>query len=537
MIQDTFQGAMFQEGWAASFLMHSRAMIEPKSDAGKPVAGDALGHKPASKGAPDGEKTVHRHLVLGICCASVFIVGMDSSILNVGLPSVQRELHASISQAQWTLDAYTLVIACLLMLSASTGDRVGRRRVFQIGLITFSLGSLLCSIAPGIRWLIAFRAVQAIGGSMLNPVAMSIITNTFLDAKERAQAIGIWGGVVGVSIAAGPLLGGALVQSVGWRSIFWINVPIGVATLILAQRFVPESKAPHSRRFDPGGQLLVIGSIGLLIYAIIEAPSRGLRSGEILGCLAGAAVCFAALIAYELRQDEPLIDVRFFRSAPFSGAQAIALLGYTAMGGYLILNTFFLQDVRHFSPFHAGLAILPMPALMALFSPISGQVVGKQGPRLSLVIGGVAITAAGVLAALLRGDEVDVYLYASYALMGFGVGWMNAATTNTAVSGMPREQAGVAAGITSTMRQSGAALGVAIIGSVIAAHVTHITAGRGFTEAFRIGWAIIAVCGLGILILGIATTGEWAKSTAERNVARMKTPLRPLGTSPKGEEI
>src|SRR5436190_14330376 len=179
---------------------------------------------------------------------SLFIVGLDSTIVNVALPSIGRELHASVSGLQWTIDAYALVLASLLMFAGSTADRIGRRKTFQAGLAVFTIGSLLCSLAPGLGWLVAFRMVQAVGGSMLNPVAMSIITNTFTDPAERARAIGVWGGVVGISMAAGPLAGGLLVESVGWRSIFWVNLPVGLAALLLTLRYVPESRAPKARR-------------------------------------------------------------------------------------------------------------------------------------------------------------------------------------------------------------------------------------------------------------------------------------------------
>src|SRR3954452_12798783 len=216
-----------------------------------------------------------RWAVLAVCCMSLFIVGLDNTIVNIALPSIRADLDADVSGLQWVLDAYTLVLASLLILGGATGDRLGRRRVFQAGLVVFTLGSLLCGLAPGLGWLIAFRMVQAVGGSMLNPVAMSIITNTFADPRERARAIGVWGGVVGISMAAGPIVGGALVESVGWRSIFWINLPVGLAALVLTARFVPESRAPKARRPDPVGQLLVIALFGSLTYAIIEAPDSG----------------------------------------------------------------------------------------------------------------------------------------------------------------------------------------------------------------------------------------------------------------------
>ena len=205
---------------------------------------------------------------------SLFIVGLDSTIVNVALPSIGRELHASVSGLQWTIDAYTLVLASLLMFSGSTADRIGRRRTFQAGLAVFTVGSLLCSLAPGLGWLVAFRMVQAVGGSMLNPVAMSIITNTFTDRRERAQAIGVWGGVFGLSVALGPVAGGALVDSVGWRGIFWVNIPVGIAAIVLCALFVPESKADRARRPDPVGQVLLIVLLAALTYGDHRGPRR-----------------------------------------------------------------------------------------------------------------------------------------------------------------------------------------------------------------------------------------------------------------------
>src|ERR1700744_3428052 len=245
---------------------------------------------------------VRRGLVLAICCMSILIVGLDVTILNVALPSIQKDFGASVSGAQWTIDAYTLVIACLLMLSGSMGDRFGRRRTFQVGLFVFTVGSGLCSIAPGLGWLIAFRMVQAVGGSMLNPVAMSIVTNVFTEPKERARAIGWWGGVAGSSIAGGPLAGGLLVQARDWPAVFWINVPVGIAAIVLTQKFVPESKAPHARRLDPVGQVLMILTLGLLVFGIIEAPNNGWGSPLIVGCFAGFLICLALLIFFEERQ-------------------------------------------------------------------------------------------------------------------------------------------------------------------------------------------------------------------------------------------
>ncbi len=237
-----------------------------------------------------------RYLVLAVCCLSLFIVGLDATIVNVALPSIGRELHSPVSGLQWTIDAYALVLASLLMLSGSTADRVGRRRTFQTGLALFTLGSLLCSIAPGLGWLVAFRMLQAVGGSMLNPVAMSIITNTVTEPAERARAIGVWGGVFGLSMAMGPVLGGALVDAVGWRGVFWVNIPVGIAALVLTALFVPESKAARPRRLDPFGQLLVIVLLGSLTYAVIEGPAYGWGSARILSFLAVAVIALGVFL-------------------------------------------------------------------------------------------------------------------------------------------------------------------------------------------------------------------------------------------------
>ncbi|MFJ1645584.1 MFS transporter [Streptomyces sp. NPDC088258] len=474
-------------------------------------------------------------LVLAICCMSLLIVSLDNTILNVALPVMQRELHASVSGLQWTIDAYTLVLASLLMLSGSTADRIGRRRVFKTGLVLFTLGSALCSVAPNLESLVAFRMVQAIGGSMLNPVAMSIITNTFTGPRERARAIGVWGAVVGISMAAGPLIGGLLVDSVGWRSIFWINLPIGVAALLLTWRYVPESRAPKPRRPDPVGQLLVIGVLGALTYAIIEAPAAGLTSPLIISFVAVTVLCLAGLLLYEPRRAEPLIDLRFFRSAPFSGATVIAVCAFAALGGFLFLNTLYLQNVRGLSALHAGLYMLPMAAMTFVCAPLSGRLVGNRGPRLSLLIAGTGMTASGVLFAAFDAERTTALMFTGYVLFGIGFGMVNAPITNTAVSGMPRSQAGVAAAVASTSRQIGQTLGVAVIGAVLAggavSRVGSASYRTGFTDASHPAWWIITACGASVLLVGALTSGSWADRTA-RETARLLEPAKDAAQPP-----
>ncbi|MEU6809683.1 MFS transporter [Streptomyces sp. NPDC046831] len=461
-----------------------------------------------------------RLLVLAICCMSLLIVSLDNTALNVALPSMQHDLHASTSGLQWAVDAYTLVLASLLMLSGSTADRIGRKRVFMTGLVIFTLGSLLCSLAPSLELLVVFRMVQAVGGSMLNPVAMSIITNTFTEPRERARAIGAWGAVVGISMAAGPLVGGLLVEAVDWRAIFWVNLPVGLAALLLTLRFVPESRAPRARRPDPVGQVLVIALFGSLTYAIIEAPDAGLTT--VLPFAAIALAALLALLRYEPRRAEPLIDLRFFRSAPFSGATVIAVSAFAALGGFLFLSTLYLQNVRGLSALHAGLWMLPMAVPAFLFAPLSGRLVGSRGPRLPLVLAGCAMTLSGVLFAAFEAETSNVTLFIGYLLFGVGFGFVNAPITNTAVSGMPRAQAGVAAAVASTSRQLGQTLGVAVIGALLASGVGSSPYRDAFVSAARPGWWVLTACGAAVLTLGAVTSGRWARRTAERTAERLE---------------
>jgi EmrB/QacA subfamily drug resistance transporter len=386
--------------------------------------------------------------------------------------------------------------------------------VFQIGLATFALGSLLCALAPSLQLLIAARVLQAVGGSMLNPVAMSIIRNVFTDPRERAQAIGLWGGVVGISFALGPVVGGALVDSVGWRAIFLVNVPVGLLAIVLTMLFVPESRAARSRRADPAGQVLIIVMLASLTYAIIEGNSLGWFSAEIVGLFALAAVSLGVLVRHELRRTDPLIEVRFFRSAPFSGASAIALCAFAALGGFLFLNTLYLQDVRHFSPLKAGVYMLPLAGMTVIFGPLSGRIVGRHGSRPSLLVAGVAMTVSGVLLTAITATTPYDQLLLAYVIFGIGFGLVNPPITNTAVSGMPSAQAGVAAAVASTSRQVGATLGVAVVGAVAAPSLSGALGGD-ITQAFRPAWWIITGLGGAVLVLGLLSTTRRARATAD----------------------
>ena len=462
---------------------------------------------------PGSERDQARRLsiILATCCLSLFVVGIDVTIVNVALPAIQRSFHASVGGLQWTVDSYTVVIATLLMLSGSLADRYGRRRVFQFGLALFTLGSLLCSLAPGLGWLVAFRMLQAVGGSMLNPVALSIIANTFTEPARRARAMGVWGSVAGISFAVGPALGGVLVAALGWRAIFWVNVPVGLAAIWLTQRFVPESRAPRPRRLDPVAQLLIVVLLAGVTAGTIEGPSRGWTSPLIIACYAAAAVAAVAVVPLELRRPEPLIDPRFFASAPFSGAALIAVAAFAALAGFLFLNTIYLQSARGYSAMRAGLLIVPMALAIMVTARLSGRLVAAGRARWSLVIAGAAIAAAAGALMTVSVTTPVAELVLAYVVIGIGFGFVNPPISNTAVSGMPAAQSGVAASIASTCRQVGATLGVAVTGLLVAGHT-----GPGLAAATHGGWAVVGGCGLAVVVVGAASTSGWARRTAQR---------------------
>jgi EmrB/QacA subfamily drug resistance transporter len=462
-----------------------------------------------------------RLLVLVICSSSLFIVGLDSTIVNIALPAIGRDLHASVAGLQWTVDAYALVLASLLMLSGATADRVGRRRVFQTGLATFTVGSALCSLAPGLGWLIAFRMLQAMGGSMLNPVAMSIITNTFTERTERARAIGVWGGAYGLSLALGPVVGGLLVDSIGWRGTFYVNIPVGLAAIALTARFVPESRAPRPRRPDPVGQALIIVMLGSLTYAIIEGPAYGWSAPLIMVLFAAAAAALALFVAYEARRAEPVLDPRFFRSAPFAGAVLTAISATAAIGGFLFLATLYLQDVRGMSAMRAGLQLLPMAGMIAFGAVVSSRILARRGARLPMLAAGAGMAAGGLLLSRLTAASGPVSLAVAFAVFGTGGGLVNAPITYTAVSGMPVAQAGVASGIASTSRQIGQCLGIAVTGSILAGNLHGRPLQAGFGPASHACWLVLAAMGGVVFVLGLVTTGRWALATAARTAATL----------------
>ncbi|GAB3795248.1 MFS transporter [Humibacter antri] len=486
----------------------------------------------AASPAPPEPSRGRRLLILAVCCLSMVVVVMDLSIVNVALPDIRRDLHVSAAGLQWTVDAYALVLAVFLVLSGSLADRFGRRRMFLIGLVVFGLGSLACALAPTIGWLVAARAAQAVGGTMMNPVAMAIVANTFTESRERARAIGVYGSMSGLALALGPVLGGLLVDAYGWRAVFVVNLPIVVLAVVLVARLVPESRAARARRFDPPGQLLVAALLGGVVFAVIEGGSLGWGSPVILTAAATSVASAIALVFVERRRRQPLLEPTLFRSVPFVSALVMAILALCGFQAFLFVITLYLQTVRGLPAWVAGLSLLPIGVLVLVLSPISGRMVGGRGPRRPLLISGLALAVAGIVLLWLTPTTRMPALFAAFLVVGLFLGFVNPPISNTAVSGMPRSMAGLAASLASAGRQTGTALGVAIAGVVVGPSLGVLSAGihRGvaasaqvqgtaFTDAARGVWWMLAGLGLTLAVLAVLSTGNWARATARRAAA------------------
>jgi len=437
-----------------------------------------------------------------ICCLSMFMIAVDTTVVSLALPLIGRGLHAPVSGLQWVLAAYSIATASLMLTSGSIGDRFGRRTVFQAGLAVFVLASAACSMAPNAGWLIACRALQGAGGSTLTPMSMGIITATFTEPAARARAIGLWSGTFGAGMAAGPALGGVLAAAWGWRSLFWITILPGLVAMVAAGLVIPCSRAARARRLDLPGQALVIAFLACLTYGIIEGPSQGWRSAPIFAAFVASATALVLFVAWERRRDDPLIDLRLFRSVPFSAALVITVFSFVCLGGFLFLTTLYLQDVRGLNVLRAGLALIPLAAATAVAGPLAGRVMGHAGGRGLLIVAGVLLADGCVMLARAPVMASWAFLAAAYVIFGAGYGAVNTVISAVAVAGMPRAQAGVAGGVTSAGRQAGLSLGVSLAGAILAAGL-HGTLREGFAAASHPAWLAIAACGLMVPLLGL----------------------------------
>ena len=411
-----------------------------------------------------------RWTILAVMVVSLLVVVLDNTILNVALKTIadpQAGLGASQSDLEWSINSYTLVFAGLLFTAGLLGDRLGRRRMLVAGLVVFGIASLASAYAQSPGQLIAARALMGLGAAGIMPATLAIISNVF-EPRERARAIGVWAGAVGLAVAIGPVAGGVLLEHFWWGSVFLVNVPIVIGGIIAIALLVPESRNPAPGKIDLVGVLLSIAGLGVFVYGIITGGDSGeWGSAKVIVPVVAGVLILAAFVLYERRVEQPALDVRLFRDPRFSAATGSVGLTFFAAMGSLFFGTFYLQLVRGYSPLETGLLFLPFAAAQLIFAPRSAGFAAKYGPR-AVVASGMVLVAASLGAFLLIGETTPIWvLGALYFVQGAGMGSVMAPVTEVVMSSLPREKAGVGSAISNTVRQVGGALGVAVLGSVL----------------------------------------------------------------------
>jgi EmrB/QacA subfamily drug resistance transporter len=416
-----------------------------------------------------------RWWTLGVLCLSLVVIGLDNTILNVALPTLVKDLHATASQLQWMVDAYVLVFAGLLLTSGALGDRYGRKLALNAGMWIFGAGSIASAFSGSAGMLILARGAMGIGGALIMPSTLSILTNVF-PPKERGQAIGIWAAVAGLGIILGPVIGGYLLDHFWWGSVFLINIPIVAVALVTGYFLIPESKDSEARRLDPVGALLSIAGLSALLYAIIEAPGRGWTSGTTLTFFALAAVLIAIFMWWEIRSDHPMLDLKFFENPRFSAASMSITLVFFAMFGSIFLLTQHLQFVLGYTPLQAGVRLMPVATLIVA-AALSSRFTDRFGTKIVVVTGLVIVSIALFLLTTLSLSSGYLPVAFSVGILGLGMGTTMAPATDSIMGSLPLGKAGVGSAMNDTTRQVGGALGVAIVGSIMSSsYSSHMAA-------------------------------------------------------------
>jgi EmrB/QacA subfamily drug resistance transporter len=398
-------------------------------------------------------------------CTAIFMLLLDITVVNVALPDIQRDLDASFAQLQWVVDAYALTLATTVLAAGSLADLFGRRLVFTIGLVLFTVASFGCGIANDAGVLIAARAVQGVGGGVMFAVSLALLANAF-HGSDRGTAFGIWGATTGAAVAIGPLVGGVLTEWAGWRWIFFVNIPIGAAAIVVSLLRVDESKSPGTPRVDWLGTAALTGSLFLLVYGLLQGNEKGWSSALIVGCLVGAVVLLAAFATIELSQRNPMLDLHLFRGAGFVGAQIAAFAISASIFAAFLYLTLYLQNVLGYSPLEAGLRFLPLSLCAFVVAAISGNLTSRVSARWLM---GAGLAIIGVSLLLMARIEVDsgwTILLPGFVLGGIGIGLTNPALASTEVGVVPAERSGMASGTNSTFRQVGIATGIAGLGAL-----------------------------------------------------------------------
>ena len=420
-----------------------------------------------------------RWWILAVLCLSVLLVVVDNTIVNVALPTISRDLHASTSALQWVVDGYTLSFAGLLLLGGNLGDRLGRRRFLQVGLVLFGTFSVVAALSRSTGELIAARALMGFAAALVYPATLAILNNVFTAARERAIAIGVWSAVSGLAVAIGPVSGGALLRHFSWSSVFYVSVPVVVLAVAGGRLLLPESRDPKAGRFDPLGAILSIAGITLLTWSIIEAPQHGWWSFATVGGIGGSLVILSGFAWWQARRPDPMLDVRLFRNPRFSAASAAIALSFFGLFGFIFMITQYFQVVRDYDPLGAGIATLPFAFVTAGFSPVAMLLMRRFGTKLVVAAGLLLMSGGFVIAAT---TEVSSPYWGkviiAMALMAAGLGLTTGPATDAIMGALPPGKSGAGSAVNDTTREVGGTLGVAIVGSVLnSAYGSHVLSG------------------------------------------------------------
>jgi EmrB/QacA subfamily drug resistance transporter len=438
-----------------------------------------------------------------ITSAALFMASLDNLVVTTALPSIRAHLHASLEGLQWTVNAYTLTFAVLLLTGATLGERYGRRRLFIAGLGLFTAGSAAAALAPGIGWLIAARAVQGVGAAVLIPLTLTLLSAA-VSPERRGLALGAWGAVGGLAIAIGPLVGGAVVEGASWQWIFWLNVPIGVALLPTAWARLTESRGPSTRLDLPG---LVLASLGLLgiVLGVVRGNDHGWTSGTVLPPIVVGALLVTAFIAWELRAREPMLPLHLFRSRGFAVTNIASLLMFFGMFGSIFLLAQFLQVVQHYSPLQAGLRTLPWTAMPVFIAPVAGSLSDRIGGRPLLAAGlGLQAIGLGWLAAIASPTVAYAAMVPAFVISGVGMSLFFAPVANVVLGSVRRDQEGIASGANNAIRELGGVFGIAVLGAVFSARGGYSSGTAfvsGMSSAVWVGGAAVAAAAAAALAL------------------------------------
>jgi EmrB/QacA subfamily drug resistance transporter len=461
---------------------------------------------------PTSPGTSQRIWTLVIVSVGLFMMVLDNLVVNVALPSIHRDLGASIQTLEWTVNAYILAYAVLLLTGAALGDRLGRKRMFIAGISLFTAGSAAAALAPSIGLLIAARAIQGVGAAVVTPLTLTLLAEAF-PPERRGLALGVWSGISGIGVALGPLVGGALTQFASWHWIFWVNVPIGIALVPLASRRLVESYG-EVKHLDLRGLALASAGLFGVVYGLVESQTLGWSSAQVVISLAAGAALLVAFVAQELRTAEPMLPMSFFANRGFAVTNVVSIAMYFGMFGSIFFLSQFLQNVLHNTPLEAGVKLLVWTGAVMVVAPLAGFMSERYGSRLFMVAGlGLQAVALGLLAMSASVDQSYVSMVIPFVLAGSGMALVFAPSANAVLSSVRTSQTGQASGATNALRELGGVLGIAILGTVFTSHGSYVSPQayvNGLVPALWVGVAVLAAGALIAAALPFSTRASAA---------------------------